>query len=68
MAANSKKIEVYCDLSALLEARNWSVEEAAEALGDSPIRLYRVLEGEEPLGRTATLATLALKHGLKPIE
>lgn len=68
MAANSKKIEVYCNLSDLLELKEWSVEEAAEALGDSPLRLYRVLEGEEPLGRTATLAAIALKHDLKPIE
>ena len=55
---------VNCNLTNLLEAKGWDVEEAAEALGDSPLRLYRVLEGLEPLGRTATLAALALKNDL----
>ncbi len=68
MIAVPKSVAVKCNLQLLLEQKNWSVEQAAEALGDSPLRLYRVLEGEEPFGRTATLAALALKHNLPPIE
>ena len=44
-----------------------TVEEVAEAIGDSPLRLYRVLEGLEPLGRTATLAIIALRNNLPTI-
>ena len=54
-----------CNLELLLEKRGWEIDEAAEALGDSPLRLYRVLEGEEPLGRTATLAALAILNRLE---
>jgi len=56
------------ELASLLAVKAWTVEQAAEALGDSPLRLYRVLEGDEALGTTAFLAVLALKNGLKPIE
>jgi len=56
------------ELALLLEANGWSVEEAAEQLGDSPLRLYRVLEGDEHLGTTAFLAVMALKHNLRPVE
>lgn len=53
-----------CNLELLLEMKGWGIEEAAEALGDSTLRLYRVLEGQEPLGKTATLAAIALKFNL----
>jgi len=55
---------VNCNLTYLLEAKGWDIDEAAKALGDSSLRLYRVLEGLEPFGRTATLAALALKNNL----
>jgi len=51
-----------------LETTGLSVEAAAEVLGDSPLRLYRVLEGLEPFGLTATLAAHALTHGLPAIR
>ncbi len=54
-------------LQTLLDEQGWTVEEAAEAMGDSPLRLYKVLEGAEELGRTATLAALALKHNLEAL-
>lgn len=57
-----------CSLPLLLEKRGWEIDEAAEALGDSPLRLYRVLEGDEPLGRTATLAALAILNRLELIS
>lgn len=60
--------EEQCVLRQLIEIKGWNVEEAAEALGDCPPRLYRVLELEEPLGKTATLAAIALIHNLNPIE
>ncbi len=68
MAALSIDHDQTCSLATLLQEKNWSVEEAAEALGDSTLRLYRVLEGEEALGRTASLAIIALMHDLEPIE
>ena len=52
----------------LLEKNNWSVEELAEAIGDSPLRIYRVLEGEEQLGKTAYLACIAILNDLSPVE
>ncbi|MEM7216524.1 MAG: hypothetical protein AAF423_13360 [Pseudomonadota bacterium] len=57
-----------CTLSLLLSRTGMTVEHAAEALGDSPLRLYRVLEGVEPLGRTATLAAISLKNNLPEIQ
>lgn len=60
--------EEQCLLRQLIEIKGWSVEEAAEALGDCAPRLYRVLELEESLGKTATLAAIALIHNLDPIE
>ena len=45
-----------------------TVEQAAEALGDSPLRLYRVLEGREPFGKTALLAAIAYKNNLPDIK
>lgn len=66
--ALSRQVTRKCNLVVLLEQKGWTVEEAAEALGDSPLRLYRVLEGLEPLGRTACLAVLALQHNLDPLE
>ena len=68
MANNSVKPVFNCELSLLLELKNWSVDEAADALGDSALRLHRVLDGEEALGRTARLAIIALMHNLEPIE
>ncbi len=55
-------------LEKLIKEKGWTVEIAAVELGDSPERLYEVLDGKEPLGRTATLATIALNHDLQPIE
>ena len=57
-----------CTFSQFLEMTGMTVEEAAEALGDSPLRLYRVLDGTEPLGRTAKLAALAVKCNLPEIK
>lgn len=57
-----------CNLQLLLDIRGWTIEEAAIALGDSPERLNKVLDGFEPLGRTATLAAIALKHNLDAID
>ena len=54
-------------LGHLMATTGMSVEEVAEAIGDSPLRLYRVLEGLEPLGRTATLAIIALQNNLPTI-
>ncbi len=68
LVLQTSKTLVQSALNCLLDEKGWSVEEAAEALGDSPLRLYRVLEGDEELGRTASLATLALKHNLEPIK
>ncbi len=51
-----------------LNATGLTVECAAVALGDSPLRLYRVLEGVEPLGRTAALAAAALTNNLPEIQ
>lgn len=50
-----------------LQTTGRNVEELAEAIGDSPLRLYRVLNGEDALGRTTELALIALKSGLKPV-
>lgn len=66
---NAVKVEYKkCDLSLLLDIKGWTVEEAAAALGDTPSRLHRVLDGREPLGRTATLAAVAVLNDLPPIE
>ncbi|MEM9278367.1 MAG: hypothetical protein AAGA76_07320 [Pseudomonadota bacterium] len=68
MQADTEVEFEHCTLSLLLERTGMTVEEAAEALGDSPLRLYRVLEGDEPLGRTAQLAAIALKNNLPEIK
>lgn len=57
-----------CNLQLLMDIRGWNIEEAAEALGDMPDRLKRVLDGLEPLGRTATLAAIAIKNDLDAIN
>ena len=56
-----------CNLQLLLDYKNWTLEEAAEAIGDDPKRLLRVQKGLEPMGRTALLAALAVKNDLPPI-
>lgn len=55
-------------LVSLMEQNNWSVEELAEAIGDSPLRIYRVLEGDELLGKAASLAALAVHKDLQPVK
>ena len=55
-------------LSKVLVDRDITVEEASELIGDSPLRLYRVLEGDEPLGRCAELALLAVINDLDPVD
>ena len=55
-------------LGQFLNETGLTVEEAAEALGDSPLRLYRVLEGVEQMGLTAKLAAIAVKCNLPEIE
>lgn len=67
MAETSKINYFECDLQSLLESKGWTIEEAAVALGDSSHRLRRVSEGLEPLGKTATLAAIALKYNLDAI-
>lgn len=57
-----------CELSLMLEQTGMSLEQVAEAIGDSSSRLSRVSEGTEPLGRTAALAILARLHNLPEIE
>ena len=64
---DTETADEFCILSNFLEESAMSVEEVAEAIGDSPLRLYRVLEELEPLGRTATLAIIALKNNLPEI-
>ena len=66
--SEAKKQLKVCNLTLLLDEKGWTVEEAAEAIGDSPLRLCRVLEGDEKLGKTATLAVIAILHDLVPIE
>ena len=56
-----------CNLQLLLDYKDWTIEEAAEAIGDDPDRLVRVAKGLEPMGRTALLAALAVKNGLPPL-
>lgn len=68
MALTNNNTYSECNLQLLLDSRGWTIEDAAVALDDTPDRLYRVLDGLEPLGRTATLAAIALKYDLKPIE
>lgn len=68
MALTNNNTYSECNLQLLLDVRGWTVEEAAIALGDTPDRLYRVLDGLEPLGRTATLAAVALKLNLDAIN
>lgn len=55
-------------LEVIMEQNNWSVEELADKMGDAPLRLYKVLSGEEELGKTAHLAALALRNKLPPID
>ncbi len=57
-----------CNLQLLLDMKHWTIEEAADAIGDNPQRLQRVAEGLEPMGRTALLAALAIKNDLPPID
>lgn len=45
-----------------------TVEELAIQIGDSPLRLYRVLSCEERLGKTARLAIEAVRQDLPAIE
>lgn len=66
--SEAKKQFKICNLTLLLNTKGWTVEEAASAIGDSTLRLYRVLDGDEKLGKTATLAAIALKSNLEPIE
>jgi len=54
-------------LQQLLDCKHWTLEEAAIAIGDNPKRLHRVIQGKEPMGRTATLAILAVKNNLAPV-
>jgi len=55
-------------LRALMEKHDWTVEELSEVIGDSPLRIYRVLEAEESLGKVARLAAIAVYNGFLPIE
>ena len=55
-------------LSKVLVDRDITVEEASELIGDSPLSLYRVLEGDEPLGRCAERALLAVINELDPVD
>lgn len=55
------------ELKELLAAKGWNVQQAAEALGDDEARLERVLKGQESLGKTASLAVLAVLNDLPPI-
>lgn len=55
-------------LQSLIADRDITIEEASELIGDSPLRLYRVLEGDEPLGRCAELALLAVINDLDPVD
>ncbi|MEM7067236.1 MAG: hypothetical protein AAF478_00005 [Pseudomonadota bacterium] len=54
-------------LNAVMEAKQWELERLAAEIGDDCARLRRVLEGEEELGQTATLALLAVVHGIPAI-
>ena len=69
---NKKLLHLAEDESAYLELvlnrLGWTIEELSIAMGDSPLRLYRVLEGIEALGLTAKLAIIALENNLDPIE
>lgn len=55
-------------LAEYLQETGQSVEQLAEEIGDSPMRLYRVLSGEETLGVTAKLAIDAVKQELPAID
>ena len=57
-----------CNLQLLLDFKGWTIEEAAQAIGDDPKRLHRVEQGLEPMGRTALLAALAVKNDLPPVS
>lgn len=56
------------EIKQFIAKKNWTLRQAADALGDSEARLQKVLNGEEPLGKTAALALNALKNGLSPIN
>jgi hypothetical protein len=68
MAKSIKTSDHEYDLQLLMDNKGWNVEEAAVALGDTSQRLRRVLAGQEPLGRTATLAAMAMERDLDPIS
>ena len=48
--------------------KSWDLQQVSDAIGDSPERLERVIQGDEPLGKTAQLALLANYYGLAPIS
>lgn len=56
------------EIEQFIAKKNWTLKQVADALGDSEARLQKVLNGDEPLGKTAAIALNALKNGLSPIE
>ena len=55
-------------LGQLIDKKNLSIDEVAEVIGDSPLRLYRVCDGDEDLGKVAELTIMAVLNDLPPIE
>jgi len=55
-------------LESLMNQHNWSIKQLAVKIGDCPVRLTKVINGEEALGKTAELAAIAVKNRLSPIE
>ena len=68
MRHNLKTLPEDDALQQFLASTELTVEGAAEVLGDSPLRLYRVLEGLEPFGLTAELAAYAVTNSLPAIR
>lgn len=68
MYINPDKLDLNFDALDVSYETGWSAEQFAEKIGDDPNRLKRVLSGEEELGLTARLATLAVLKGLGPIS
>ena len=56
------------ELRNLMDVKGWTLGDLARELGDSELRLHEVMNGIEPLGKTAELAAMALQQGLQAIE